>query len=128
MHHKETKPTDGEMEILQVLWSKKKATVRDVYEIISEKKECGYTTTLKLMQIMFDKKLVKRNESAKTHIYEARISKESMQKNLIDRMVDNVFQGSATGLVLQALGSAKPSSEELSKIQELLDKLKEDNY
>lgn len=127
MQRKETKPTDGEMEILQVLWDKKKATVREVYEIISEKKDCGYTTTLKLMQIMFDKKLVRRNTSAKTHIYEALISKQSMQKNLVERMVDNVFQGSATGLVLQALGTNKPSSEELSQIQQLLDQLKKDS-
>ncbi len=127
MQRKETKPTDGEMEILQVLWDKKKATVREVYEIISEKKDCGYTTTLKLMQIMFDKKLVRRNTSAKTHIYEALISKQSMQKNLVERMVDNVFQGSATGLVLQALGTGKPSSEELSQIQQLLDQLKKDS-
>lgn len=127
MQRKETKPTDGEMEILQVLWNKKKATVREVYEIISAKKDCGYTTTLKLMQIMFDKKLVRRNTDAKTHIYEALISKQSMQKNLVERMVDNVFQGSATGLVLQALGTGKPSSEELSQIQQLLDELKKDS-
>lgn len=126
MHSKETKPTDGEMEILQILWEKKKATVRDVYEIISQKKECGYTTTLKLMQIMYDKKLVKRNTTAKTHIYEAKVSKEILQKSMLGRMINNVFQGNTTHLIIQALGSKTPNNKEIELIQNLLEDLKTD--
>lgn len=118
------KPTEGELEILRVLWSKKKATVRDVHEVISIYKDSGYTTTLKLMQIMFEKGLVKRDDSGKTHIYEAIVSKEKTQKQLVDKMVNSLFDGSATQLVMQALGNNAPSADELDEIQKLLDNLK----
>ena len=121
---KTIKPTESELEILQVLWEKNKATVREVHEALSEHKDSGYTTTLKLMQIMFEKGLVKRDDSSKTHIYQANVSKESTQKQLVGKMVNALFGGSATQLVMQALGSNKHSSAELDEIQKLLDNLK----
>ena len=120
------KPTESELEILQVLWQKGLATVREVHEILSETKDAGYTTTLKLMQIMHDKGLVKRDESMRTHIYQPAVNKEKTQKHLLDKMIDSLFGGSSTQLVLQALGSGeqKVSAEELEKIQTLIDNLK----
>jgi predicted transcriptional regulator len=121
---KPIKPTESELEILQVLWEKNKATVREVHETLSEHKDSGYTTTLKLMQIMFEKGLVKRDDSNKTHIYQANVSKESTQKQMVGKMVNALFGGSATQLVMQALGNNKHSSSELEEIQKLLDNLK----
>ncbi len=118
------KPTEGELEILRVLWDKKKATVRDVHEAINIYKDSGYTTTLKLMQIMFEKGLVKRDDSGKTHIYEAIVSKEKTQRQLVDKMVNSLFDGSASQLVMQALGNNSASADELDEIQKLLDNLK----
>jgi len=121
---KQIKPTEGELEILQVLWEKGKATVREVHEIILQSKDAGYTTTLKLMQIMFEKGLVTRDDSAKTHIYEANISKEKTQTQFVNKMISSLFGGSSTQLVMQALGSQSPSKEELDEIQQLLNNLK----
>ena len=118
------KPTEGELEILQVLWEKGKATVREVHETILKTKEAGYTTTLKLMQIMFEKGLVTRDDSAKTHIYQANVSKEKTQSQFVGKMISSLFGGSSTQLVMQALGSQSPSKEELVEIQQLLDNLK----
>lgn len=124
--HLETpKPSEGELEILQILWAKKLATVREVHEEIALTKECGYTTTLKLMQIMFDKQLVIRNDSQKTHLYAPNISKERTQKQFLGKIVNTLFAGSTSQLVLQALGSDKPSPDELDQIQEMLNKLKQ---
>ncbi len=124
IEHKTIKPTESELEILAVLWDKKKATVREVHEELSAYKDCGYTTTLKLMQIMHEKGIVKRDDSSKTHIYEALISKERTQKQLVDKMVNSLFGGSATQLVMQALGNNAASADELNEIQKLLDNLK----
>ena len=118
------KPTEGELEILQVLWEKGHATVREVHETILKSKEAGYTTTLKLMQIMFEKGLVKRDDSSKTHVYHANVSKEKTQNQFVGRMISNLFGGSSTQLVMQALGNQTPSKEELDEIQNLLDNLK----
>lgn len=118
------KPTESELEILQVLWSKGLATVREVHEDLSKFKEAGYTTTLKLMQIMNEKGLVKRDDSMRTHIYQAAVNKEFTQKHLLGKMIDSLFGGSSTQLVIQALGEHKATVEELEKIQALLDKLK----
>ena len=122
--NKPLKPTDGELEILQVLWGKGKATVREVHETILKTKEAGYTTTLKLMQIMFEKGLVTRDDSAKTHIYRANVTKEKTQNQFVNRMINGLFQGSSSQLIMQALGSHSPSKEELNEIQQLLDNLK----
>lgn len=121
---KQLKPTESELEILQVLWEKQKATVREVHEILALTKDVGYTTTLKLMQIMYDKGLVRRDESNKTHVYEPLASREKTQKQLVSRMVDTLFQGSPAQLVMQALGQHRTSAGELEEIQRLLDNLK----
>ncbi|MEI2823938.1 MAG: BlaI/MecI/CopY family transcriptional regulator [Chitinophagaceae bacterium] len=120
------KPTESELEILQVLWSHGTATVRDVHEELSKTKDVGYTTTLKLMQIMHEKGIVKRDDSMKTHIYQPAINKEKTQKHLLNKMIDNLFGGSPTQLVIQALGDNqhKANREELDKIQALLNSLK----
>lgn len=125
MKHLETpKPSEGELEILQILWKKKSATVREVYEEISVTKDCAYTTTLKLMQIMYEKQLVTRDNSQKTHTYAPNISRERTQKQLLGKMIHTLFSGSTSQLVLQALGNEKPSADELDQIQDMLNKLK----
>ena len=126
MASKYIKPTESELEILQILWQNNTATVRDVHEELAKSKDVGYTTTLKLMQIMHDKGLVKRDESMRTHVYQAAVNKERTQKHLLDKMIDSLFGGSSTQLVLQALGSGeqKVSAEELEQIQTLLNNIK----
>ena len=121
---KQFKPTEGELEILQVLWVNGKATVREVHENILKYKEAGYTTTLKLMQIMFEKGLVSRDDSSKTHIYTATVSREKTQNQFLGKMIHNLFGGSSTQLVMQALGNHSPNKDELDEIQALLDNLK----
>ena len=121
---KNIKPTESELEILQVLWDKGQASVRDVHEELLKTKEAGYTTTLKLMQIMHEKGLVRRDDSVKTHIYQAAVSREKTQKHLLGKMIDTLFGGSPTQLVMQALGNHKASDSELEEIQKLLDNLK----
>ena len=118
------KPTESELEILRVLWDKKEATVREVHEVLSEFKDSGYTTTLKLLQIMHEKGLVKRNDSGKTHIYQAAVSREQTQTQMLDKMMDSLFGGSTTQLVMHALGNKAPSADELKEIQQMLDNLK----
>lgn len=118
------KPTDSELEILQVLWAKGDATVREVHEALIETKDCGYTTTLKLMQIMFEKGLVLRDDSSRTHIYKPNVSREKTQKQLMNKMVNTLFSGSHTQLVMQALGAHTPNNKELEAIQQLLDSYK----
>src|SRR5689334_23972206 len=123
---KAIKPTESELEILQILWSKGLATVREVHEDLASTKDVGYTTTLKLMQIMHEKGLVKRDDSMRTHVYQAAVNKERTQKHLLGKMIDSLFGGSPTQLVIQALGDErhKASPEELAKIQALIDSLK----
>jgi BlaI family transcriptional regulator, penicillinase repressor len=120
------KPTESELEILQILWNKGLATVREVHEELAATKDVGYTTTLKLMQIMNEKGIVKRDDSMRTHVYQAAVNKEKTQKHLLSKIIDNLFGGSPTQLVIQALGddSHKASPEELEKIQALLNSLK----
>jgi len=121
---KTIRPTESELEILQTLWAKGLATVREVHEDLAKTKDVGYTTTLKLMQIMHEKGLVKRDDSMRTHVYQAAVNKENTQKHLLGKMIDSLFGGSSTQLVIQALGENKASQEELEKIQALLDNLK----
>ena len=118
------KPTESELEILQVLWDRGLASVREVHEELSKTKDAGYTTTLKLMQIMHEKGLVKRDDSVKTHIYQPAVSREKTQKHLLGKMITTLFGGSTTQLVMQALGNHKASAEELDEIQKLLNNLK----
>ncbi|QNA43091.1 BlaI/MecI/CopY family transcriptional regulator [Lacibacter sediminis] len=125
MNIKQLKPTESELEILRVLWERGEATVRDVHEELSKTKDAGYTTTLKLMQIMHEKGMVKRDESSKTHKYTPLISREKTQKQFVGKMIDTLFQGSSSQLVMQALGNHKASKEELDEIQKLIDNLKQ---
>src|SRR5215216_7003794 len=120
------KPTESELEILQILWERSEATVREVHEELSKTKDAGYTTTLKLMQIMHEKGIVKRDESMRTHVYQSAVNKEKTQKHLLSKMIDSLFGGSSTQLVLRALGSGeqKVSADELEKLQSLIDNLK----
>ncbi len=118
------KPTESELEILQVLWQKGQATVREVHEELSATKDAGYTTTLKLMQIMNEKGLVKRDDSNKTHVYEALASKEKTQQHIVGKLMNTLFDGSASQMMMRALGSSKPSKTEIEEIQKLLDQLK----
>src|ERR1051325_1153403 len=126
MSQKYVKPTESELEILQILWKNGTATVRDVHEELAQSKDVGYTTTLKLMQIMHEKGLVKRDESMRTHISQAAVNKEKTQKHLLSKMIDSLFGGSPTQLVIQALGNGehKASREDLEEIQKLIDNLK----
>ena len=119
------KPTESELEILQILWTRGLATVREVHEDLASTKDVGYTTTLKLMQIMHEKGLVKRDDSMRTHVYQPAVNKERTQKHLLGKMIDSLFGGSPTQLVIQALGEHKASAEELDKIQALLNELKQ---
>jgi predicted transcriptional regulator len=113
------KPTDAELAILRVLWSRGPSTVRDVAEALG--RENAYTTVLKLMQIMTDKGLVKRDDSTRSHVYKAASSEDKMQKQLVSDLLDKVFAGSAAKLVLQALDAGKASPAELAEIRKLLD-------
>lgn len=124
MDKEKSKPTESELEILQILWDKGEATVREVHEELAKTKNSGYTTTLKFMQIMHEKGLVARNESAKTHIYRPLANKKKMQKLYLDKMIRRLFSGSSSQLVIQALGNHKTSKQELEEIQKYLDDLK----
>ncbi|RBQ02462.1 MULTISPECIES: BlaI/MecI/CopY family transcriptional regulator [Pedobacter] len=123
MSNQNIKPTEGEMEILQVLWQKGNATVREVHEALN-KKDSGYTTTLKLMQILHEKGMVERDTNQKTHIYKALVSQDKTEKQLVTKMIDNVFNGSAARLVMQALGNHSASADEIDEIKKYLDSLK----
>ena len=118
-----SKPTEGELSILQILWQYGPSTVRLVNEKLNQEKRVGYTTSLKTMQIMHEKKLVKRNEENRTHIYAANVKEEDTQKQLLDRFLDKTFKGSAMKMVMQALGNRKTTKKELDEIRNLLDKL-----
>jgi BlaI family transcriptional regulator, penicillinase repressor len=113
------KPTDAELGILRVLWARGPSTVRQVAESMG--REAGYTTLLKLLQIMTEKRLVRRDESTRTHVYEAAYTEDQTQKQLITDLLDRVFDGSAAKLVLQALSSSRTSPEELAEIKKLID-------
>ena len=119
-----SKPTESELEILAVLWDRKNASVRTVHEELSKTKDAGYTTTLKLMQIMYEKKLVTRDDSNKTHVYAPAVTREKTQKQFLNRMIDGLFAGSSAELVMQALGQSNTTNAELDKIQQLIDELK----
>ena len=113
------KPTDAELAILRVLWTRGPSTVREVAEAMG--REGAYTTILKLMQIMTDKGLVKRDDATRSHVYRATSSEDKMQKQLVGDLLDKVFAGSAARLVLQALDTGKASAEELAEIRKLID-------
>jgi predicted transcriptional regulator len=126
MKNKAFKPTDSELEILSILWENGPCTVRTVNEKMSRNKNVGYTTTLKLMQIMNEKGIVGRDMEGRTHTYYAIARQEDAQVRMLDRLLETAFGGSASKLVLQALGNHKTSEEELKEIKALIHKLEGD--
>lgn len=120
------RPTDAELAILSVLWDREPATVRQVHEALSGARETRYTTTLKLMQIMAEKGLVTRDESARTHTYTTRLSRDVTQQQLVSDLLDRAFGGSAAALVLQALQAGETTPEELQQVRELIDSYRGD--
>jgi predicted transcriptional regulator len=117
------KPTDGELEILAELWEHGPMTVRQVHDLLEPARGVGYTTVLKLMQIMFEKGLLDRDESNRSHIYRAKPRQQAMQRELIADLVNKVFGGSTEQLVMQALSAKHASPDELAEIRRLLDEL-----
>lgn len=121
-------PTESEVEILQILWQKGSATVREVHEVLETRKDVGYTTTLKLMQIMVEKGIVDRDTSKRIHIYKPLIPQSSVENNLINKLRQKIFRGSASRLVIGALSSEPVSEEELEEIKEFLENFSRDNH
>jgi len=120
---KKQNPTEKELTILQVLWAKGPSTVRQVNAEISMKQKTGYTTTLKLMQIMTEKGLLVRDDSQFKHVYRPAVSEERTEKQIVGDLLDKVFAGSAEKLVMRALSAKKMTAEELDKIRNLLDRM-----
>lgn len=123
----EIRPTESELEILQLLWQSGPSTVRQVNEQLQQKREVGYTTTLKIMQIMHEKGILSREKTGKTHIYSSAIRQDDTQRAMLDRFVERAYGGSALKLVLQALGNHQASPEEIDKIRAYLDQLENEN-
>ncbi|HMG91692.1 MAG TPA: BlaI/MecI/CopY family transcriptional regulator [Chryseolinea sp.] len=123
MNNKHIKATEKELEILQIVWSKDAVSVKDVHEALGGDNSNGYTTILKMMQIMHEKGLVTRQKKGKLHLYKAVNSLENTRQHLLDKMIQTIFQGSASQLVMSALGTSKSSKEELKQIKEYLEKL-----
>lgn len=117
----EKQPTSSELEILNVLWEKKSATVREVFEIINQTRSVTYTTVLKLMQIMTEKGLVERDEQSKAHLYRAAVAQNETQTGLVSDLLEKVFRGSARQLVQHLLESKKTSPEEMKEIRKLIE-------
>lgn len=119
-------PTDAELGILQLLWARGDCTVRDIHDALHLRDGTGYTTALKLLQVMHAKGLVERDDSQRAHVYRAAVSKERTQRRFMADMLQRVFEGSSSQLVLHALGSQRASREELNAIRCLLNKLEKD--
>jgi predicted transcriptional regulator len=117
------RPTPGELEILRVLWQRGPSSVRDVHDALTTSRPTGYTTVLKLLQIMADKGLVTRDVSRRTHVYEAALAQDQTQRQLLDDLLVRAFDGSASQLVMQALAGGRASTEEIASIRRMLDDL-----
>lgn len=117
------KPTEAELKVLEVLWKHGPSTVRRVNELISERRETGYTTTLKIMQIMHSKGMLSREEEGRTHIYRPLAGERQTRQQLLDKFLETAFRGSAASMVMQALGNADTTQDELKQIRKLLDQL-----
>lgn len=124
---KQNKPTAGELEILDVIWERGEATVREVYEALNIRKPGAYTTVLKLMQIMHEKGLVERDDSSKAHVYRAKQTQSETQKNLVSDLLEKAFRGSALRLVQHVLESKPASREELTEIRKLITEAEKKN-
>lgn len=120
------RPTESELEILQVLWQNGPSTVRLVNDVLNAKKKVGYTTTLKFMQIMVEKGILEREDTKRPHLYRPALKENETQEVLLDRFLDTAFGGSAMKMVMQALGNRRTSKEELTQIREFLDNLEGD--
>lgn len=121
---KKPRPTDRELTILQILWDNGPSTVRQVNEVMNKDEDTGYTTTLKLMQIMADKGLLRRDDSQFKHVYQPAITEEKTQKQLVGDLLERAFSGSAEKLVMRALSAKKVSNKELERIKKLLDEFR----
>jgi BlaI family penicillinase repressor len=119
------RPTDAELAILRVLWTRGPSTVREVHDELKRIKPVGYTTTLKFMQIMAEKGLVRRNEEQRAHLYESVLPRESTQRQLVRELLDRAFSGSATQMVMQALSAKRATPAEISEIRRMLDQYEE---
>jgi len=125
MGTKPRKPTDAELAILRVIWEQGPSTVRQIQQVLDRLRPTGYTTVLKLLQIMTEKGLVRRDESERSHVYRARLSEDQTQRQLLGDLLDRAFGGSTSRLVMQALSSRKASAEDLAAIRRLLDEWEE---
>lgn len=123
---KNSKPTEKELEILQIIWEKQPASVKDVHDALGGEDTNGYTTILKLMQIMHEKGILNRERNGKQHLYQAAASPENTRQQILDKMINTVFQGSAMQLVMSALGNKQSSREELREIKKYLEQLEQD--
>src|SRR5580704_17620171 len=121
MTHSPQKPTASELEILRVLWTRGPSTVREVHDSLTEKKAMGYTTVLKLLQIMTTKGTVRRNETQRAHVYESCLPAEQTKRQIAGDMLQRVFEGSASQLMMHALAGSKSSPEEIEELRQLLD-------
>jgi predicted transcriptional regulator len=119
------RPTDAELAILRVLWERGPSTVRQVHDVLSRDRPAAYTTALKLLQIMTEKGLVRRDDTDRTHIYQARLSEEQTQRQLVRDLLDRAFGGSASKLVMQALAARRATPEELGEIRKLIEMRRE---
>ena len=119
--------TKAELEVLQAIWTNGPLTVRQVHNLVSQHREVGYTTTLKVMQTMFEKKLLNRDTIPNSHIYTALVEETAIQQTLLGNFVEEAFRGSTKNLVLQALGNHEVSSEELAEIQRFIEQMKKDD-
>jgi BlaI family penicillinase repressor len=117
------KPTEAELALLHVLWGRGPSTVREIWAQVNRKQRAGYTTVLKLLQIMFEKGLVRRDDRARSHVYAATLSEEQTQQQVVAHVLDRVFAGSASKLVLRALSAKKASPADLAAIRKLLDEM-----
>ena len=116
-------PTNSELEVLTLLWELGNATAREVHDQLSKTKSTGYTTTLKIIQNMFEKGLVSREPKGQTHIYSAAVKQQNIQQQMLGGFVNKVFSGSSQNLILQALGNQQPNREEMDEIRAMLDRL-----
>lgn len=119
------KPTESELEIMQTLWECGPLTVRQVNDLLNQQRRVGYTTTLKMMQIMTDKGLLTRDTDHRSHVYTPTLKSEEVQSTILDHVLKTVFKGSRSSLVMQALGNHSATNEEMEEIRELIEKMKE---
>lgn len=124
---KANQPSEAELDILNVIWEEQPMTVRAVHEVLSKNKKVGYTTTLKQMQRMTEKGMIKKIKGGKVHLYEAILEEKKVQMNLFQKLVNKAFKGSALKLVMHALGNSKTSKEEIEALEDFLEKKKREN-